>query len=159
MKKSFPTNPANFLKPQKDKRGNAVVHTHDYGVIRIDRLVETCFHGRPGIHDRIIHIDGNPMNCCLNNLERVKIKEFNSRFHETDAWKELFAEEDEVEINVNTQEVRQHDKILPVQEEIFDADTKQQGKIRKSVEINYADPYGHSRRQRFAIEDLLKIIE
>lgn len=122
LKKSFPPNPASLLKPQKDKKGNAIIRTRDHGDLRIDRLVENCFHGRPGIHDHIIHIYGNPFNCRLNNLERVTIKEYNRRYHPDDEWKELFSEEDEVEINVITKEVRQHGKLLPIQEEIQDTD-------------------------------------
>lgn len=60
------------LKPTL-KNGHLVVKTRDHGELRIDKLVETCFHGKVEFYHEVVHIDGNEFNCKIDNL-RKKIR-------------------------------------------------------------------------------------
>lgn len=53
-----------------DTNGNKYIDTKDYGRLRVDMLVATCFCYKPTIyHNYIIHKDGNKSNCSKYNLQ------------------------------------------------------------------------------------------
>lgn len=115
--------PPKKMKIQTDKNGNLYVATRDYGNIRVDKLVHRCFNGGNGM--RIWHKDGNQENCDRNNLAWEDLKQYNNRVHPNSDWKELFQEEDKIEINVKTNKVKQNGVIVPVRNTIYDSDTNQ----------------------------------
>lgn len=61
-----------WLKRQEDKDGNIVVETRDFGFLRADELVATCFcppKPADGEEYVLVHKDGKKENCSKWNLE------------------------------------------------------------------------------------------
>lgn len=61
-----------WLKRQEDDEGNIYVLTHDYGRLRADELVATCFckpKPEDGREYDLHHKDGKKGNCSRGNLE------------------------------------------------------------------------------------------
>lgn len=147
--------PPTLLKPQMDKKGNVIIRTKDKGDLPLDRLVESCFHGTVYPIHRVIHKDGDKRNCCVDNLEKINIREYNRRFHAHDDWKEMFYPEDDIQLNVKTREVRQHGRILPVSNQLYDRDTDTHFLIPDSVELRVTNQYGKTNSERYIIRELV----
>lgn len=146
--------PPKYMKRQKDKEGNPIVRTRDHGNLRIDHLVETCFHGSIGQDHRVCHKDGNKDNCHKDNLTKIPIKDYNKLFRSASDWKECYSEEDEVEVNVKTKEIRQHGKVVPVQNEIYDPDTDCHVKVAPFVTLRIKNRFDKIESVRPTVDDL-----
>lgn len=144
--------PPKKLSIKKDKNGNLYISTRDYGCIRLDMLVLRCFNGGNGM--RIWHKDGNPENCDRNNLAWEDLKQYNNRVHPNSDWKELFQEEDKIEINVKTNKVKQNGVIVPVRNTIYDSDTNQTVAVDDYVYLDIKTKYG-VKIKRFTVAQLL----
>lgn len=65
-----------FIK--KNKTGDIIVHIWDGkypAELRMDRLVWVWYNGELAGNETIVHEDGDPSNCRLDNLKKVTVKE------------------------------------------------------------------------------------
>lgn len=151
--------PPKSMSITSDYKGNSIVRTKDHGVLRLDEMVLRCFKGNPHFGmARIRHIDGDKNNCHKSNLEWMTIKEWNEEHHMNDDWKELFGEDDDVQINVKTREVRQKGKILTPHDSIYDTDTDKEVKVQEFVIIRIKNGYGKIEDTRQNIDILINAV-
>lgn len=154
----LPSRPPKWLKPQTDKNGNSIVRTKSHGDLRIDHLVESCFHGTVGSNQRVFHKDGNKKNCHKDNLRKISIKDYNKLFRSGSDWKECYSEEDEVEVNVKTKEIKQHGQVLPVHDESYDSDTDRHVKVAPFVILQIKNRYGKIETIRPKVDELINAV-
>ncbi len=70
-----------FLKPSKDGKGYLRVYPYIDGkrlTCKVHRLVAETYIPNPNNYDTVDHIDGNPSNNCVNNLQWMRRRD-NSR--------------------------------------------------------------------------------
>ena len=138
------------LSWQTDKEGNVIVRTKDHGDLRVDKLVATCFWGRPRDGKvYLIHKDKNKMNCSKDNLQWVTQEEFYQHYSDDpiinsdDGFRQvsygLY-----VSKNGEVKEKR-NGELMKVRDSMFDADTDSWAPINPYVAVYTSTSYNAKR--------------
>lgn len=138
------------LSWQTDKEGNVIVRTKDHGDLRVDKLVATCFWGRPRDGKvYLIHKDKDKMNCSKDNLQWVTQEEFYQHYSDDpiinsdDGFRQvsygLY-----VSKNGEVRETR-NGELMKVHDAMYDADTDSWAPIDPHVGVYISTSYNAKR--------------
>lgn len=145
-----------FLKIKTDKTGNRYVLTKDYGRIRVDEMVATCFCSKNSGENFVIHKDKDNKNCSADNLEWATWEDYISyNFNrQTDEWLPCYAYDCWVSREGKIKDDKE--KVLPVRHFGYDPDTKQCYIIEPSVTVSVLNGYGGRSDCTFSVENQMR---
>ncbi len=128
-KNMFNMNSILFLSIRTDSDGNKIVRTNDCGVLRVDKLVGTCFcpPDKNGHKWYIIHIDRDKNNCHRNNLKWVTSDEYRNFYLSDLTYTDKSSGEDFIWSNSSfyvskSGKVQIDKKDCTIEETVFDSD-------------------------------------